>query len=243
MGHMAGLRNDGGDEVPLSYSCERAVDGMSRFADRPLLFEPGSRFSFSSYGWILVSAAVEAAAAEPFFTFMRKQILDPLGMSSTTPDFAAEPLPDQATFYFPRFAAEPRYGPELAQEGDYSCFAGAGGFLSTPSDLVRFGMAVEGRLLQPATLAMLQTPQRLASGDETNYGLGWDLETVQLAGERTRVAGHDGRFGMGGSTTLITLRERGLVVAVASNTSYADTKSIALKIAAAFAERHVMKGR
>ena len=154
MGHMAGLRDDGGDEVPLSSSCERAVDGLPRFADRPLLFEPGSRFGFSSYGWILVSAAVEAAADEPFFTFMRKQIFEPLGMAGTTPDSAAEPLPDRATFYFPRMAAEPRYGPELAQEGDYSCFAGAGGFLSTPSDLVRFGMAVSGgKLLQPATVA------------------------------------------------------------------------------------------
>ena len=65
MGHMAGLRNDGGDEVPLSQSCERAVDGLPRFSERPLLFEPGSQFAFSSYGWILVSAAVEAASARP----------------------------------------------------------------------------------------------------------------------------------------------------------------------------------
>ncbi len=142
MAQMAGLRDDGGDEVPLSQSCERAVDGLPRFADRPLLFEPGSRFSFSSYGWILVSAAVEAAADEPFFRFMRKQIFEPLGMTATTPDSATEQLLEQATFYFPRMAAEPRYGPELAQEGDYACFAGSGGFLSTPSDLVRFGNRV-----------------------------------------------------------------------------------------------------
>lgn len=244
MGHMAGLRNDGGDEVPLPASCERAADGLSRFADRPLLFEPGSRFSFSSYGWILVSAAVEAAADERFFTFMRNRIFEPLGMAMTTPDFASEPQSDRATFYFPRMAAEPRYGPQLAQEGDYSCFAGAGGFLSTPSDLVRFGLAVHGRkLLQPATVALLQTPQRTAAGEEIGYGLGWDLETVPLAGARTRVSGHDGRFGMGGSTSLITVLERGIVVAVTSNTSYADTRSIALKIATAFAEGHVMKRR
>lgn len=244
MGQMAGLRNDGGDEVPLSSSCERAVDGLARFADRPLLFEPGTRFGFSSYGWILVSAAVEAAADERFFTFVRKQIFEPLGMAGTTPDSATEPLADRATFYFPRMAAEPRYGPELAQEGDYSCFAGAGGFLSTPSDLVRFGNAITGgKLLQPATVAMLQTPQRLASGEQTGYGLGWDLDTLQLAGEPTPVAGHDGKFGMGGSSSLITLREGGIVVAVTTNISYADTRSVALKIAAVFAESHVMKGR
>jgi serine beta-lactamase-like protein LACTB len=235
MGHMAGTRDDGGDEVPSS-SCERAADGLPRFADRPLVFEPGSRFSFSSYGWTLVSAAVEAAADERFFTFMRKQIFEPLGMRFTTPDFATEPLPDRTTFYFPRMAAEPRYGPELAQEGDYSCFAGSGGFLSTPSDLVRFGMAIRGgKLLQPATVAILQTPQRLASGVETGYGLGWNVGTIQIAGEPTLVAGHDGKFGMGGSSSLITLREHGIVVAVTTNISYADIHAIALGIAQAFA--------
>lgn len=241
MGHMAGLRNDGGDEVPESPGCERAIDGLPRFAERPLLFEPGSRFSFSSYGWTLVSAAVEAAADEGFFAFMRNQIFEPLGMTSTTSDSATELLPDRATFYFPRMAAEPRYGPELAQGGDYSCF---GAFLSTPSDLVRFGMAVGGgKLLQPATVALLQTSQRLTSGEETGYGLGWDLKAVPLAGGPATTAGHDGKFGMGGSSSLVTLRAHGVVVAVTANISYADTRSIALQIAAAFAERHVMKGR
>ena len=38
------------------------------------------QYRYSSYGWILVSAAVEAAADEPFLTFMRNQIFEPLGM-------------------------------------------------------------------------------------------------------------------------------------------------------------------
>ena len=60
-------------------------------------------------------------------------------------------------------------------------------FLSTPSDLVRFAMAINsGKLLQPATVQLLQTSQRLPSGQETGYGLGWDLETVALAGKQTR---------------------------------------------------------
>ena len=83
MGHVAGVRNDGGDEGPLSVRCERPVEGLQCFAKRPLLFEPGTRYRYSSYGWILVSAAVEAAADEPFLTFMRKQIFEPLGMDDT----------------------------------------------------------------------------------------------------------------------------------------------------------------
>ncbi len=237
MGHLAGVRTDGGDEGPLfSQRCERPVEALRFFADRSLLFEPGTQYRSSSYGWILVSAAVEAAANEPFLTFMRKQIFEPLGMDDTRADSATEPIPDRVTPYFPRYAADPRYGLHLMREIDYSCYAGSSAFLSTPSDLVRFGMAINsGRLLQPATVQLLQTSQRLPSGEETGYGLGWDLETVTLAGEQTRMVGYDGESLGGTVASLMTFRERGLVVAVTSNISYADTFSIALKIAEAFA--------
>ena len=238
MGHLAGVRNDAGDEEPLLTRCERTVEGLQRFAERPLLFEPGTQYRYSSYGWRLVSAAVEAAADEPLFTFMRKQIFEPLGMDDTRADSATEAIRDRATFYFPRFAADPRYGPQPPREVDYSCFAGSGAFLSTPSDLVRFGMAINsGKLLQPATVQLLQTPQRLASGQETGYGLGWDVETVALAGEQTRLAGHDGELMDGMVASFMTFPEHGIVVSVTSNISFADTKSVALKVAQIFAEQ------
>jgi len=238
MGQVAGVRNDAGDEESLA-SCEKTVDGVERFAGDPLRFEPGTRFRESSYGWILVSAAVEKAAGERFVRFMRTRIFEPLGMADTRPDSASEPIPRRATFYFPRFAGDTKYGPELAREGDHSCFAGAGAFLSTPTDLVRFGMAVNsGTLLQPATLQTLQTPLRLPSGEDTGYALGWQVETLPLAGEPARMAGHGTQVDFIGTTTyLMTFPERGIVVAVMSNTSFADAKSIALKVAQAFAAR------
>jgi CubicO group peptidase (beta-lactamase class C family) len=239
MAHTAGVRPDGGDEEPLFHDrCERTADGLKRVADRDLLFEPGTRYKYSTYGWILVSAAVESAANEPFYSFMRTQIFKPLGMADTTPDTATEQIPDRATSYYPRFAADPRYGPEDAPEGSYACFAGAGAFLSTPSDLVRFGLAINANtLLKPETIKTLQTGQRLTSGDETGYGLGWDLETVPVAGETTRQVGHDGEYFIGGSSSFVTLPDRGLVVAVTTNISFADTSALALKIAQAFAEQ------
>jgi serine beta-lactamase-like protein LACTB, mitochondrial len=238
MGQLAAVAPDNGDEEPISMRCERTVDGLQRFAARPLLFEPGTRLRYSTYGWILVSAAVEAAAHEGFFTFMRARIFEPLGMDHTTADSPTIPIANRATFYYPRFAADPRYGFDLAREGDYACFAGAGAFLSTPSDLVRFAMAFNGgKLLQPATVAMLQTSQRLTSGEETGYGLGWDLETASIAGAPTRTVGHDAEFTIGGSASFSIFPERGLVVAVMTNTSFADTSSLASKIAEPFAQR------
>jgi CubicO group peptidase (beta-lactamase class C family) len=238
MGHVAGVRNDAGDEGPLGEHCEQTIEGLQLFGERPLLFEPGTQYRFSSFGWILMSAAVEAAADEPFLSFMREQVFEPLGMDDTRADAATDPIPDKATSYFPRFGADPRYGLHLTRTIDYSCYAGSSAFLSTPSDLVRFGMAVNGgQLLQPATVQLLQAPQRLASGRETGYGLGWDLETVTLAGEQTRWAGHDGTSMGGMVASFITFPERGLVVSVMSNIAYADAESLAVNVAQAFAER------
>ena len=239
MGHVAGVRNDGGDEGPLlATHCERTVDGLQAFAESSLRFEPGTQYRFSAYGWILVSAAVEAAADEPFLRFMREQIFEPLGMADTRPDSATQPIPNRATFYFPRFAADPRYGLHLMRDIDYSCYAGSSVFLSTPTDLVRFATAINtSKLLQPATVELLQASLRLPSGKETGYGLGWDLETVTLAGEHTGLVGHDGESLGGMVASFMTFPKHGIVVAVTSNISYADTYSVAVSIAQVFAEQ------
>jgi serine beta-lactamase-like protein LACTB len=238
MGHVGGVRSDRGDEEPLSIHCERAVEGIERFGKNALLFEPGTRYRYSNYGWILVSAAVEAAAAEPLFSFMQRQIFEPLGMNDTTADSGTQPMPNRANFYFPRFAADTRYGPQFPpEEVDYSCFSGSGAIVSTPSDLVRFAMAIAGgRLLKPATVQLLQTSQRLTSGEETGYGLGWDLETATLAGKPTVVVGHDGELKGGMVSSFMTFPTEGIVVSVISNIAYTDTFAVAVKIAEAFAK-------
>ena len=237
MGHLSGIGDDGGDDGPLLWMhCARPADGVAAFAENSLLFEPGTGYRFSSYGWILLSAAVEAAADEPFLTFMQNRIFEPLGMKDTVADSTTEPVRNRASFYFPRFAADPRYGPDPMSDIDSSCYAGSSVFLSTPSDLVRFGMAINGgKLLQLSTVRSLQTSQRLPSGKETGYGLGWDLEEVALAGEQTRAIGHDGESLGGMVVSLMTFPEHGIVVAVASNISYADTSAVASGIAQAFA--------
>ena len=242
MGHVAGFRHyrdtEWGDKPKAR--CERASDGLQSFSSAPLLFEPETHYRYSTYGWVLVSAAVEAVANEPFFEFMRTQVFTPLGMADTVPDFPTEPMPNRVTSYYRHLERE------TTSNVDYSCFAGAGAFLSTPSDLVRFGFGIMGNsrlrqgfgaqeLLQASNVSMLQTRQQLTTGEDTDYGLGWMLETVDLAGEPTQMAGHASRTIEGASTSFLTFPERGLVVAVSANISFADPKSIAWFIAQAFA--------
>jgi serine beta-lactamase-like protein LACTB len=234
MGHVSGVRHYRDDEWgdKPTIRCDRAADGVKSFADEPLLFTPGTKSSYSTYGWVLVSAAVEAAANEPFFRFMRRQVFEPIGMADTEEDVASQPMRDRATSYYRHLWAE------RSTAVDYSCFAGGGAFLSTPSDLVRFAAALtDGNFLQQTTVGLLQTPQALPSGESTNYGLGWMIETVELNGTLTPVVGHASRTIEGASTSFLIFPDRGLVVAVSANISFADMKSVAVRIAQAFAKQ------
>lgn len=271
MENTAGIINDGDEGTDLfTKHCERPSEALQYFGQSSLLFKPGTQYRYSSYGWILVSNAVEGAAGQPFLTFMRDRIFAPLGMLDTLPDpsagtagddfplvnlireliydpgatrntryqSATGPARDQVTPYFTRFSSDPNYGMHVMRPLDYSCYAGASVFVSTPTDLVRFAMAMDsGKLLQPATTRLLQTSQQVSRENETSHGLGWYGKTVTLAGKPTRMIGSDGDSLGGRVASLMTFPEYGIAVAVTSNISHADTTSVATKVAEAFAGR------
>lgn len=173
----------------------------------------------------------------PLINMVRELIHDPAATRDSTPDPTRRPLPVRVSSYFPRFRSDPKYGVHLMRPIDYSCFAGSSAFVSTPSDLVRFGLALDhGQLLKPATVDLLQSSLRLPTGEETGYALGWQVKTVTLdGGKQARAIGQDGHAMGGMIASLWTLPDHGIVVAVTANVAHADTFSLALKIAESFA--------
>jgi serine beta-lactamase-like protein LACTB len=118
---------------------------------------------------------------------------------------------------------------------DYSCAAGGGAFLSTPTDLVRLGSAMlKPGLLQPDTIAAFQTPGRLVSGAPTTYALGWTVTSLQLAGVPARMVSHRGSPA-GGTVSLLTFPDLGLAIAAAANlTNAKGVDPFARNVAEAF---------
>jgi len=236
MGHVAGIYHGRGGQAERmpGRHCASLDEVLPIFSSDPLLFRPGTEYRYSTYDWILVSAVIEAAAGEPFLTFMNREVLARVGMERTVAD-EADGVPGRASFYFPRAAQHTELGLQEAPRADYSCFGASGAFLSTPSDLVRFGSAMlKPGLLKAETIALLQTPQRLESGASTGYGLGWKVESARLGGETVRRVGHTGSS-MGGTTSFVTFPDLGLVIAAASNVSYANgVDPFGLKVAEAF---------
>lgn len=223
MAHVAGIRHR--DDEAMLYertACTSPLGALELYGDDRLRFEPGTSFRYSSYGWTLVGAVVEATAGEPFLELMQREVFDALAMNDTRVDDPARPAPDTTTFYWPFAATDTTTGIEFANNPNDTCMQGAGGLLSTPSDLVRFGMAMnEGQLLEPATLELLRTPPLLASGEPTGHGLGWSVQelTPGPASDPVAAFGHDA-VAAGGTTTLLTIPAQDLAIALTANVSY-----------------------
>ena len=233
MGDVAGvhrIRGDNNDAMP-GEQCANLGEALPLFAGEPLMFQPGTQHRYSIYGWILLSVLVERVGREPFGAFMARELFAPLGMSSTVLE-AAGSLPPNTPLYGRRKAG--RVGPADPSKAHYSCLAGAGAFVSTPSDLARFGAGVlKPGFLKDETIAAMQAPVKLESGTPTDYALGWRVESVSLAGKPTRLVGHRGTP-MGGAVSLLTFPDLGVVVAVAANIGGAGVDPFARKLAELF---------
>lgn len=231
LGHVAGVHNYGAADALRQDPCSSAVDGLDVISEDTLLFEPEHEFRYSNYGFRLVGAVVEAASGEPLTEFMRREVFAPMGLERTTPDLGGDMEIDRATFYTPGSFRTLRRSQEL----DMSCSMAAGGFLSTPSELVRFGFAMlDAELLRQETVDMLWTSQRLVDGEPTGYGMGWSVGTTQLGDDagRTPSISHGGAV-LGGRASLLIFPEENMVVATMTN-SRGDPGPLARELAALF---------
>lgn len=211
-GHVAGVRHYRGTEMMSGRLYPTVASGLEIFADDTLLFEPGTDYSYSSYGWNLLSAVIEGASGRSFLPYMRDEVFEPLELRHTVPDHNDSIIAHRTEFY-----ERPGSGALInAPYVDNSYKWAGGGFLSTPEDLVRFGNAhLEPGFLQTETLDLLFTPQTLRDGESTNYGIGWRSGT-QEDGDRT--ISHSGGS-VGGTTLLLMIPEHRLVVAGVVNIS------------------------
>ncbi len=211
-GHLAGIRHYRASEFLFNRHFNTVLEGLTIFRDDPLLFRPGTRFSYSSYGWNLISAVVEGASGQDFLTYMSRNVFRPLAMTHTAPDRVDSLIPDRTRFY--ERGAVGGYAVAPAVDNSYK-WAG-GGFLSTAEDLERFGSALlEPGFLQGATLDLLFTSQQTYTGEATGYGIGWLVSTDSLG---HRWAYHGGSA-VGGSAILGVDRESRMVVAIVANLS------------------------
>jgi CubicO group peptidase (beta-lactamase class C family) len=170
MTHVSGYP----DYYPLDFIDRRMMKTIppdkliQEYAGGKLDFEPGTRWSYSNTGYIILGRVVEKVSGKPFDQFLTDRILKPAGMTNT----AFEPKKsrkDLAVGYTSFALGKPE---EAIPEAEGWIHA-AGGLFTTPTDLAKWDLALmEGKLLKPDSYQTMIAPRKLSDGRVRNYACG-----------------------------------------------------------------------
>lgn len=224
-GHIGGIRHYNGSEFMSQEKYETINEGLVIFKDDPLLFEPGTQYQYSSYGWNLISAVIEDASENDFLSYMDNNVFKPLGMNNTEADWADKDIANRTKFYIWRSGKNVE-----APYVDNSYKWAGGGFVGTTEDLIRFGKAhFAYDFLDEETQKLMMTPQQTSNGESTNYGMGWSY----LQFKETHWVGHSGGS-VGGTTMFLINKQYDMIIAYAINRSGVGFDNLHFKIADLF---------
>lgn len=222
-GHLAGIRHYNGLEFLSNIHYTNVTDPLEVFIHDTLLYAPGERFSYSTYAWTLVSAAMEKAIDVPFTDIIAQEVSEPLHLSDLKPDQKDSTSYHRVTFY--------EYQDSMLQVSpvvDISNKWAGGGYLCSPEDLARFGYALTAPgYLKKKTIALFTTSQTTNDEKPTSNGIGF-FNGTDDAGRKW--FGHSGGS-VGGTSKLVIFPEQDLVVVTLINLSGADTDDLAMRIA------------
>ena len=166
--HTSGLYNHLKDTAMKDRTINRDLFFVS-MSDKPLDFEPGTRFSYSNTGYMVLGYIIEKVTGKPYSQVVRETILTPLKMNDTGLDFKNLKNSHKTVGY--NFIADGRGSKAVLADSTTTFSAGA--IYSTLDDLDKWNRALETeKIVKRASLKNAFTP-RLA-----RYGLGWRMDTI-----------------------------------------------------------------
>ncbi|MFK5972650.1 MAG: serine hydrolase domain-containing protein [Flavobacteriaceae bacterium] len=231
--HTAGIRGYRGMEYGLNkpYSIKESIE---IFKDDDLLFEPGTKYQYNSYDWVLISLAMQEVSGIPFEEYVQQKVLQSLKMNNTFPEHVvsathnnlekrvAEHSRSQLNRanHLEKGIAEPsrsysknRKGFRIAIPVDNFYKLAGGGYLSTSEDIAKLGQAyLEGNILNTEVLSQFLTSETI-NGTPTYYGLGWQVSEDKKG---RPFYGHIGN-GVGGYSNFFVYPEEQMVFAILVN--------------------------
>jgi CubicO group peptidase (beta-lactamase class C family) len=177
-------------------------------------FEPGSSWSYSNAGFVLLGAIVERLSGMDYFKYVLENIHQRAGMINTDCYEMDRPVPNLAIGYEKR---ERKDGSPYWQNNLYfheMKGSPAGGGFSTAEDLLNFDIALrDGTLVLPETWKLLITERARPSDGPKVWGYGFIIENHETLG---RIVGHGGGF-FGISSNMEMYLDHGFTTVVLSN--------------------------
>ncbi len=215
--HRSGLvdyNNFGGDPDFTSAYDAFIANGQTNYqpivdelATFPLLFAPGSQFSYSNTNYVLLGMIVAKVSGQPLGAFLQQRIFAPLGMTHTQQGYPAPPVTDLALGYLTNGGTAYR-----AWQWNLAWLAGPGGLTSTVGDIEKWDRAVRA----PGIFTQDSLTQMFApSPFPQSYGTpadGWFVSSLN----GHRYIWHDGEVG-GFQTMNATFPDDGIDIIVLTN--------------------------
>ncbi|MFY0540693.1 serine hydrolase domain-containing protein [Nannocystis pusilla] len=205
--HTGGTGDIFGPQYDANADALKTPAELVRFyGAREPVFEPGSRWGYSNYGFVLLGAILERVTGKPYDAVVQERIFGPAGMQATSPSFASA-----------RATAIPYTGAGATGRKALPPYAGlpAGGY-STVEDLHAFVVALRrGALVSAATLAAMTEPRVVAG--TSHWGLGVAVRSRNGAtfyGHGGGAPGVNGELAIYGDYATVVLCNRGHPAAV-----------------------------
>lgn len=214
----------------VAHPYEDAVDALATFAASPLVCEPGTQYSYSTHGYVLLGAVLQRASGTPFEDLVAQRIVRPLGLETLRPDKQWVAIPHRTVGYQRNDA----HAIVPSVDSDVSWKLAGGGFIACVADLVQFGSGMlNDRLVDRATREEMWTRQSTKSGTVTDYGLGFRIDTYR----GRRLVMHSGSQEKT-RTRLLILPEDGFVIALMCNSEWADLQPLGQQLTDVLLDAH-----
>lgn len=220
--HQGGIRHYQRAEMESTRFYPGVTESLAIFAADPLVYEPGTRHFYTTYGFVLLGAAVEGASGVTYPEYLRRNVFDAAKLDRIRTDSVYALIPHRTRGYL-RNASGELLNCGLA---DTSNKVPGGGLISTAGDLTQMAQALmDHKLMKRATLEQMWVDQKTADNRATGYGLGFMLGDVD---GQLRVA-HTGHQ-QGTSTVLSLVPGAKVAVAILGNLEGVEWLPLATRI-------------
>ena len=145
------------DDMP-SIDLKAGVVSRDLIRQEPLIHQPGTRWRYSSPGYIMLGELIERAVDRPYPELVNELLIEPLGLGET------------AVGARPADAASGHHDGVPAKEWDLTALTGTGDIWSTVGDLNRLAHGLDRAVLQRMRQPRAALPE--PDGGLTHYGYG-----------------------------------------------------------------------
>ena len=211
--HTSGIRNyNKGEWIKISkHNCNSASEALGIFINDSLNSKSGEIYSYSSFGYVLLSRLIEVLGGQNFEEYISSQLFQPLNLDGIALDRSTS-LNNEVKYYS-KWNAKKIKGKEEANVNN-TCKFGAGSFVGTAQDLVKLYLNVlNQKVLTPETTSMYFSQILKDSGESTNYAFGIG---DAVSSDGIRYHSHSGSA-LGANAILFIYPENKVVIVMLSN--------------------------